>query len=71
MDWNESVSRFFLEYVTPTRKSGFTESGNLTFTTIRAAANLLIIEGVFKSVLEMKRQAAKDYNIILPENIFE
>lgn len=70
MDWNERISNFFMEYVKPT-KDGYTPSGNLTFTTIRAAAKLLLDESVFISKEDMKMQALKDYRIILPDTVFD
>ena len=67
--WNEKVSEFFLEYVKPV-KDAYTESGNLTFTAINQAAKYLIEQNVFDSVKEMRKQAMQDYEIILPETIF-
>jgi hypothetical protein len=69
-DWNEKISSFFLEYVKP-RKEGYTPEGNLTFTTIQASAQLLLEKDVFDSKEDMRKQAMKDYKIILPETIFE
>lgn len=70
MDWNERISDFFTEYVR-IPKDGYTPSGNLTFTTIKSAVAFLLKEGVFDSAQEMREQAMKDYEIILPETIFE
>jgi hypothetical protein len=69
-DWNEKISSFFLEYVKP-RKEAYTPEGNLTFTAIQAAAQLLLEKDVFDSKEDMREQAMKDYKIMLPETIFE
>ena len=69
-DWNEGVTAFISEYVEAPPGS-FTQSGALDFTTIRAAASVLLTEKVFDSKQDMRVQAVKDYGIILPEMIFE
>lgn len=68
--WSEKVSDFFLEYVKPV-KSAYTESGNLTFTAISQVTKYLIEQKVFDSKEDMREQAMRDYEIILPETIFE
>jgi hypothetical protein len=70
MDWNERTSLFFLEYVHPKREA-YTNSGNLTFTTMMQAVKLLLSGGVFESAYDMKMQAMKDYAVILPDTLFE
>lgn len=66
----DNVSDFFREYI-KTTKSGYTESGNLTESCIKDAANFLLDQHVFDSISDMREQALKDYSIILPESIFE
>ena len=70
MNWNEKVSNFFCEYVS-VHERGLTPQGNLSFTAIRHATKLLLDENVFASKLDMKKQALKDYSIILLDTFFE
>lgn len=68
--YSDHISEFFQEYV-KFPKAFYTECGNLTDSGIREAARLLLKNCVFDSPEDMREQAMKDYDIILPESIFE
>ncbi|WOC33447.1 MULTISPECIES: hypothetical protein [Caproicibacterium] len=69
-NYDDLVSDFFESYVKSPR-SGYTKEGNFTEEVITAAAKLLLNEKVFESEQEMKKEALKDYGIILPAKIFK
>ncbi len=66
------VSRFFESYLNIPKNSFFYEQdGNLTGQGIKYCVNYLISQGVFVNANDMKTQAFKDFNIILPDWFFE
>lgn len=66
------VSRFLESYVNIPQDTFFYEqNGNLTGQGIKSCVNCLIGEGVFANANDMKTQAFKDFNIILPDWVFE
>ena len=69
--YDERASDFFLEYVKPYDRGLLTGSCNLTLAAMKQAVRLLLEEGVFESEDEIKAQAVKDINVILPCELFE
>lgn len=66
------VSRFLESYLTIPKDTFFYEqNGNLTRQGIKSCVNYLISNGVFANANDMKTQAFKDFNIILPDWFFE
>lgn len=66
------VSRFLESYVTiPKETYYYKQDGNLTGQGIKSSINFLIGRGVFSNANDMKAQALKDFNIILPDWFFE
>lgn len=68
--YEDRVIDFFGEYVTFDR-SGLDRFGRPTCDAITDAVNLLLKENIFTSKSALRRQALKDYSIILPEWMFE
>ena len=66
------VSRFFESYLTIPKDTFFYEQdGNLTEQGIKSCVNYLISNGVFANTNDMKTQAFKEFNIILPDWVFK
>lgn len=66
------VSRFLESYLTiPKDTYYYEQNGNLTRIAIKTCVNYLISGGVFSNANDMKSQAFKDFNIILPDWVFE
>ena len=70
-NFNRKIHNFFAEYVNFINPGCLDENRMLKDVTVQIAAKLLIDEGVFISIKDMKKQALKDYNIFLPSWIFE
>ena len=69
--YDERISNFFLEYVKPYDRGLLTGSCNLTLAARKQAIRLLLEENIFESEYEIKAQAVKDFNVILPCELFE
>lgn len=67
--YREQLTAFFLQYVNANTKAF--ENGLLNDSAIKESAELLLKEKVFISIKDMKKEALKDYNIILADWIFE
>ena len=66
------VSRFLESYITiPKEPYFYKQNGNLTGQGIKSCINFLISKGVFANVNDIKTQAFKEFNIILPDWFFE
>ena len=66
------VSRFLENYLTiPKDTYYYEQNGNLTGQGIKSCISFLIGGGVFSNANDMKTQAFKDFNIILPDWFFE
>ncbi len=66
------VSAFFKSYVTiPQNNYYYAQNGNLTKSGVQSCANFLISKGVFSGANDIKKQAFKEFNIILPDWVFE
>ena len=66
------VSAFFKSYVTiPQTDYYYAQNGNLTKSGIQSCASFLVYKGVFANENDIKTQAFKDFNIILPDWVFE
>lgn len=70
MGYRENITSFLQEYLL-FPKHGYEEDGTLTDSATRLAARILLEEGVFDSPQDMRKQAFKDYGILLPESMFE
>jgi len=66
LGYREAASGFFLEYVNA-RGRGFNDDGNLTDEALKAATELLLEKQMFASFDEMKLEALKNWNVILPD----
>lgn len=65
------VTKFFESYLTiPKDTYNYEQNGNLTEVAIKNCADFLISRGVFANENDMKTQAFKDFNIILPNWVF-
>ena len=68
-EWRERATEFFLEWVKV--KEGWLDyDGTMFLPTMKEAARLLLDNGIFDSVEEMKESALMDYGIILPDDLF-
>ena len=66
------VSRFFESYLTiPKDTYNYEQNGNLTGIAIKNCVDFLISRGVFANENDIKTQAFKDFNIILPDWVFK
>lgn len=65
-----SITAFFMGY-TDIPDSLFRTKGIMTQSGIQACAKYLIDKGVFTDKEDMKTQAFKDFNIILPDWVFD
>lgn len=66
------VSAFYESYVNiPQNTYYYEQNGNLTKNGIKSCVNFLISSGVFANANDMKTQAFKELNIILPDWVFE
>ena len=66
------VSRFFESYVTIPKDTFFYEqNANLTRQGIKSCVKYLINNGVFANANDIKTQAFKELNIILPDWVFD
>lgn len=70
-NFNRKIHNFFAEYVICTNPVCLDENRMLKDVTVQIAAKLLIDECYFTSIKAIKKQALKDYNIILPNWVFE
>jgi hypothetical protein len=68
---NKKIQNFFSEYIIVKNPAAVDENGMMKKETVKEAADLLIRKNVFSSVKDMRLQALKDYNILLPTWIFE
>ena len=65
------VSRFLESYLTiPKDTYNYEQNGNLTKVAIKNCVDFLISRGVFANENDIKTQAFKDFNIILPDWVF-
>lgn len=65
------VSRFLESYLAIPKDSYYYEqNGILTEQGIKSCINFLISKGIFANANDMKTQAFKEFNIILPEWFF-
>ena len=65
------VSRFLESYLPiPKDTYYYEQNGTLTGVGIKTCVNFLISGGVFANANDMKTQAFKDFNIILPDWFF-
>ncbi len=69
MGYRENLTSFLQEYLLFPKYS-YEEDGTLTDLAIRQAAKVLLDNGVFDSPQDMRKQAFKDYGILLPESTF-
>lgn len=69
MEWHELASEFFKEYV-KVNPQYLRSDGTMIYPAMKGAAKMLLFEGVFDSVSEMKEAALMDYGIILPDDLF-
>ena len=69
-NFNRKIHNFFAEYII-CNPVAVDDNRMLKDVAVQEAAKLLIDEGVFISIKDMKKQALKDYNIFLPSWIFE
>lgn len=70
-NFNRKIHNFFAEYVNFINSACLDENRMLKDVTVQIAAKLLIEECCFASIQDIKKQALKDYNIILPNWVFE
>lgn len=68
--YNRKIQNFLKEYV-DCGPDNFYVNGMMKKEAVKKAVRLLIKENVFSSVKDMRLQALKDYNIFLPEWVFE
>lgn len=69
MGFRENLTSFLQEYLL-FGKHSYEEDGTLTDLATRQAAKVLLDNEVFDSVQDMRKQAYKDYGILLPESMF-
>lgn len=69
--YNKKMQNFFSEYIIVKNPVAVDENGMMKKETVKEAVGLLIEKNVFSSVKDMRLQALKDYNIILPDWVFE
>lgn len=69
MGFRENLTSFLQEYLL-FQKYSYEEDGTLTDLATRLAAKVLLDNGVFDSPQDMRKQAFKDYGILLPESMF-
>ena len=69
--YNKKMQNFFSEYIIVENPVAVYENGMMKNETVKEAVELLIEKNVFSSVKDMRLQALKDYNIILPDWVFE
>ena len=69
MGYHEKLTCFLQEYLL-FQKYAYNEDGTLTTLGTQLAAKVLLDSGVFDSPQDMRKQAYKDYGILLPESMF-
>jgi hypothetical protein len=69
LGFRENLTSFLQEYLLFAKHS-YEEDGTLTDLATQQAAKVLLDCGVFDSPQEMRKQAYKDYGILLPESMF-
>lgn len=68
--YNRKIQNFLEEYINCNPDAVYV-NGMMKNEAVKEAVRLLIEENVFSSVKDMRLQALKDYNIFLPDWIFE
>lgn len=68
--YNRKIQDFLKEYINCNPDTVYV-NGMMKNEAVKEAVRLLIEENVFSSVKDMRLQALKDYNIFLPDWVFE
>lgn len=70
MSQKERLHEFFTQYIQPTCKDSYDSDGLISYKTMQQFADLLLEAKVFESVRDMRMEALKDFEVIIPESIF-
>ena len=68
--FNRKIQNFFADYIV-CNSVAIGENRMLRDEAVKEAAKILIQKNIFSSVKDMRLQALKDYNIFLPDWVFE
>lgn len=71
MNQKERLHEFFTQYVKPTGRLSYDPDGNISFATMKEAVALLLENHVFESDYEMKMEALREFEVIIPYELFE
>jgi len=67
--YEDRLSEFLLEYISPTTNRAYDSNGRLEPLAILQAIKMLFEEKVFISVSDFRKQAFEDYRIIIPHDL--
>lgn len=70
MTTKERLNEFFSQYTQPTCRESYDDDGLMSYKTMQQAADLLLQAKVFETEREMKMEALRDFEVIIPEMIF-
>lgn len=70
MNQKERLHEFFTQYVHPTCRESYDSDGYISFATMKEAVALLLENHVFESAYEMKMEALKEFEVIIPDALF-
>ena len=71
MNQKERLHEFFTHYVHPICREAYDSDGNIGFETMKEAVQILLENHVFESAYEMKMEALKEFEVIIPDALFE